>query len=120
MRTESIDLLVDYTRSAIRLSDHVPGGDEARAAQARENEFQRRLWALAGTALDRAPTASAPRLYVESLNEMFDAETARVAALGNRVPTPVLILEVLGSAVAVGADAAGRSIPAWRRTSCRD
>jgi hypothetical protein len=27
---------------------------------------------------------------------------------------------VLGSAVAVGADAAGRSIPAWRRTSYRD
>jgi hypothetical protein len=49
-----------------------------------------------------APTASAPRLYVETLNEMIDAETVRVAALSNRVPTAVLVLEVLGSAVALG------------------
>ena len=49
-----------------------------------------------------APTASAPRLYVESLNEMIDAETARVAALSNRVPTAVLVLEVLGAALALG------------------
>ena len=53
-------------------------------------------------ALDAAPTASAPRLYVESLNEMIDGETARVAALSNRVPTAVLVLEVLGAAVALG------------------
>ena len=33
---------------------------------------------------------------------MFDAETARVAALGNRVPTAVLVLAVLGSAIALG------------------
>jgi hypothetical protein len=46
--------------------------------------------------------ASAPRLYVETLNEMFDGETARVAALSNRVPTAVLVLEVLGSALALG------------------
>jgi hypothetical protein len=39
---------------------------------------------------------------VESLNEMIDDETVRVAALSNRVPTAVLVLEVLGSAVALG------------------
>ena len=33
---------------------------------------------------------------------MIDGETARVAALGNRVPTAVLVLEVLGSALALG------------------
>ena len=33
---------------------------------------------------------------------MIDAETARVAALSNRVPTAVLVLEVLGSALALG------------------
>jgi hypothetical protein len=102
MRSESMDLLVDYTRNAIEVSDHVPGSDEARAAQQEEGELQRQLWSLAGAALDREPTATAPRLYVESLNEMIDAETARVAALSNRVPTPVLVLEVLGSAVALG------------------
>jgi hypothetical protein len=46
---------------------------------------------------------------------MFDAETVRVASLTNRVPTAVLVLEVLGSALALGLLAAylaivGRSV----------
>jgi hypothetical protein len=102
MRSRSLSLLVGYTRTAIRLSDVVPGSAAARAAVASEARTQRRLWALAAEALDRAPLASAPRLYVESLNEMIDDETVRVAALSNRVPTAVLVLEVLGSAVALG------------------
>jgi hypothetical protein len=101
-RGRSLVLLRDYTRTAIHLSDQVPGSDEADDARRREEQIERRLWSLAGVALERAPTASAPRLYVESLNEMFDGETARVAALRNRVPTAVLLLEVLGSALALG------------------
>jgi hypothetical protein len=102
MRTRSMDLLVRYTRTAIGLSDHVPGSADARASAAAEEQLQRALWGLAGEALDVAPTASAPRLYVESLNEMIDAENTRVAALANRVPTAVLVLELVGSAVALG------------------
>jgi hypothetical protein len=101
-RGRSLDLLVRYTRSAIRISDQVPGSDEADDARAHEEQIERRLWALAGEALDTAPTASAPRLYVETLNEMIDGETVRVAALSNRVPTAVLVLEMLGSALALG------------------
>jgi hypothetical protein len=48
-----------------------------------------------------APIASAPRLYVESLNDMIDDETARVRALSNRVPAAVLVLDVLGAAFAL-------------------
>ena len=102
VRSRSLDLLVGYTRSALRFSDAVPGSDEADAARAQEERIERRLWSLAGDALDTAPTASAPRLYVETLNEMFDSETVRVASLSNRVPTAVLALEVLGSALALG------------------
>jgi hypothetical protein len=102
VRSRSMNLLVRYTGSAIRFSDHVPGSTEADNNRKREERIERRLWRLAGEALDGAPTASAPRLYVESLNNMIDAETARVAALSNRVPTPVLLLEILGSALALG------------------
>jgi hypothetical protein len=102
IRGRSLDLLVSYTQSAIRLSSQVPGSAEARDVRAREERIERRLWSLAGEALDMAPTASAPRLYVETLNEMIDGENARVAALGNRVPTAVLVLELLGSALALG------------------
>jgi hypothetical protein len=102
IRSRSLDLLIRYTRSAIRISDEVPGSTEAGDAREREQRIQRQLWSLAGDALQMAPVASAPRLYVETLNEMFDGETARVAALSNRVPTAVLVLEILGSALALG------------------
>src|SRR3954449_5953681 len=74
MRSRSLDLLVGYTRTAVGLSDHIPGSARARAAAAREEEAQRRLWGLAGRVLETAPNASAPRLYVEALNEMIDDE----------------------------------------------
>jgi hypothetical protein len=102
VRSRSLGLLIRYTRSAVRISDEVPGSDEAGDAREQEQRIQRRLWSLAGDALETAPLASAPRLYVERLNEMFDGETARVAALSNRVPTAVLVLEVLGAALALG------------------
>jgi hypothetical protein len=102
IRSRSLDLLVRYTRSAIHISDQVPGSDEADDARADEERIERELWKLAGEALEKAPTASAPRLYVETLNEMIDGETVRVAALSNRVPTAVLVLEILGSALALG------------------
>ena len=117
MRMGSLDLLVDYTRSAVRLSEQVPGSREQRALRASEQQIERQLWALAADALARAPTASAPRLYTESLNEMIDGETARVAALANRVPTAVFLLELLGAAFALALLAAyltlaGRGVPA--------
>src|SRR4051794_24455435 len=102
VRTRSLDLLVRFARTSVRLSDHVPGSAGAKADAAAEQQIERRLWGLAGKALETAPIASAPRLYVETLNEMFDAETARVAALSNRIPTAVLVLDVLGSALALG------------------
>jgi hypothetical protein len=41
-------------------------------------------------------------LYVESLNEVINLQTLHVAALSNRVPGTVLLLEVLGAAAALG------------------
>jgi hypothetical protein len=110
IRSRSLDLLTRYTRTAVGVSDHVPGSASDKRAAAEEEVIGRRLWALAGKALDQAPIASAPRLYVESLNPMFDDETVRVRALSNRVPTAVLLLEVLGSAFAVGLLAAFMAI----------
>lgn len=101
-RTRSLGLLIDYTESAVRVAEHVPDSAEDVAAAAEEQRLQRRLWALAGEALDAAPQASAPRLYVESLNEMIDAQTVRIAALGNRVPSEILWLELIGASIALG------------------
>jgi hypothetical protein len=102
VRSPSLALLKRYTDTSIRLSDSVPGTEAAADAVADGQRLQRELWALAGQALDAAPTASAPRLYVETLNDMIDMQTVRVAGLNNRVPGPVLVVEVAGAAFALG------------------
>jgi hypothetical protein len=102
VRTGSLERLVRYTDTSIRLSHSVPGSSAADDAVADGQQLQRELWALAGEALDSAPSASAPRLYVDSLNEMIDMQTVRVSGLNNRVPPAVLWLEVAAAAVALG------------------
>lgn len=102
VRTRSLDLLRRYTDLAIASSAQVPGSAALRRTAAEEQEVQRRLWRLAGTALTGAPTASAPRLYVDSLNAMIDQQTVRISALNNRVPNTVLVLDVVAAALALG------------------
>jgi len=100
-RSSSLELLRTYTDSAIDLAGSVPGGARYDAAIEVIAGAQQRLWALADDSVRRDPVGSAPRLYVETLNEMIDAHTERVASLGNRVPTTVIVLQVGGSAISV-------------------
>src|SRR3954447_11089863 len=99
-RTRSLELLRRYADLALRVSGEVPGSPPMRRTTAAEGVVQRRLWAVAGQAIDGAPLASAPRLYVDSLNTTIDAQDSRLAALNNRVPGAVLALEVFGAAAA--------------------
>jgi hypothetical protein len=101
-RTRSLELLRRYTDLALQVSKEVPGSAGMRRTTAAEGVLQRGLWDLAGQSIDAAPVASAPRLYVDSLNTTFDAQSSRLASLNNRVPGAVLALEVFGAAVAVG------------------
>lgn len=101
VRSESLPLYVRYTDASLLLSRSVPGSPAAKSAIASESALQRRLWRLAGEALDVQPTESAPRLYVESLNDMIDMQTTRVSALNNRVPAPILSIQVVGAAIAL-------------------
>jgi hypothetical protein len=101
-RSASIGLLRRYAATSVRLSRAIPQSDRARRAAADGEALQRSLWALAGASLHRAPDASAPRLYVDALNAMIDEQTVRVSTLGNRVPSAVLWLEIVGSALALG------------------
>ena len=90
-----------YTDTSIALSNSVPNSADAHASIAEGQRLQRELWGLAGRALADQPVESAPRLYVETLNEMIDMQTVRVAGLNNRVPSAVLAVEVGGAAVAL-------------------
>src|SRR3954470_3098655 len=100
-RSRSLELLRRYADLAVQISKEVPNSSGMRRTTAAEDVVQRRLWALAGHAVDRARVASAPRLYVETLNETIDAQEARLSGLDNRVPGAVLALEVFGAAVAL-------------------
>jgi hypothetical protein len=102
LRSRSLDAIVRYTDADIRMSGEVPGSDGAKAAIAEGGEIQRELWGMAGESLAELPTESAPRLYVETLNEMIDMQTVRVSGLNNRVPSAVLAIEVIGASVALG------------------
>ena len=102
VRTRSLERLRRYTDTSIRLSNSVPDSQAARRAVLDGQHLLRELWALAGQAIGAAPTESAPRLYVQTLNEMIDMQTVRVSGLNNRVPGPVLWLELAGAALALG------------------
>jgi hypothetical protein len=93
---------VRYTDVTIRLSEAVPGSAAARDAVADGDRLHRSLWRGAGEALDEAPADSAPRLYVETLNEMIDMQTVQVSSLNNRVPGALLVFEVVAASVALG------------------
>ena len=101
-RSQSLALLRTYTDTSIRLSREVPGSTAARTTVAASGALQRKLWRLAGQALAGAPIASAPRLYVDSLNNTFNAQTTRIASRNNRVPGAVLTLELVGASAALG------------------
>jgi hypothetical protein len=101
-RSRSLELLRRYTDLALQVSKEVPASAGMRRTTAAEGVLQRRLWHFAGQSTDTAPVASAPRLYVDSLNATIDAQQTRLSALTNRVPGAVLALEVFGAAVAMG------------------
>jgi hypothetical protein len=100
-RSRSLTLLARYTDTTIRLSHAIPGSDAEQDADLAGEQLQRRLWTIAASQLEARPVASAQRLYVETLNDMIDAESVRVSALNNRVPSAVLFLEIAGAALAL-------------------
>ena len=99
-RTPSLDLMRQLTDASIDIAETVPGSPEQADAIARSDQVQRALWGQAGQAVNT--DASAPRLYLEGLNTAFEAQSTRIYGLGNRVPTPVLLLSLIGAALALG------------------
>jgi hypothetical protein len=102
IRSQSLTLIMRYTDVELQLSHVVPGSAAANQTIAEGSALQRPLWSLAAQAVQKQPVATAPRLYEDSLNAMIDEQTVRVAGLTNRVPTEVLLLEIIGGAVALG------------------
>lgn len=110
MRSQSLENLKAYTDAEIALTDTELGSDEQEQAIERGQEIQARLWKAAGQTLQADPQASAPRLYVESLNDAIDQQTVRIAGLSNRVPGAVKLVEIVGATLALALLAAYLSV----------
>jgi hypothetical protein len=101
-RSRSLALLRRYNDLAIRVTHEVPGTASLRATAAEQGRLQQMLWRLGGEAINGRPRDSAPRLYLDSLNAMIDQQGVRLAGLNNHPPNAVLLLELLGAALALG------------------
>lgn len=88
---EALDLLREYVKIRLDLAQRVPTLAELRAVLDHSNDVQEKLWqqarALAARDTGMVPTG----LYIQSLNDMIDAQEKRVAAAINRVPFVVLL-----------------------------
>ncbi len=91
-----------YADASIRsLAAPCPAAASAKRAIATESVDPAQALAARRSVARCTADDSAPRLYVESLNEMIDMQTTRVAAINNRVPTAISLVVVLGAAVAL-------------------
>ncbi|MCU1393700.1 MAG: conserved rane protein of unknown function [Ilumatobacteraceae bacterium] len=101
-RTQSIDILRTYAAERLHLARLVSNSRAFTDSVSASGDMQRRLWKLAGESLAAAPQDSAPRLYVDSLNTMFDDSASREAAFVDRIPDAVVYLQIGGAAVSLG------------------
>jgi hypothetical protein len=81
----------------------VPELSDLELVIARSDEILAELWAIAEELVRDAPDSDMLALYVESLNETIDVNTARVTAgLYARVPVTVVQLLLVGAALTLG------------------
>lgn len=86
-----------------RLAFHDAGNDTTAIARAdaTANQLQVRLWSAARTLAEQDPRSAPVALFIESLNDVFDAQEKRRTALENHVPVSVIYLLVMVSGIAL-------------------
>ncbi len=66
------------------------------------NELQQQLWTQGTDAANQDPHAVTTSLYIQSLNDMFDAQSARDASRLNELPTSAIYLLLVISILSTG------------------
>ncbi len=97
--------LRDYVDVRVQLND--PDPERRRAVTAETERLQERLWSRAVDVARRDPNPVTNGLLLQALNEVFDLESARMAALENHVPATVVLLVAVLGMIAIGATAYG-------------
>jgi len=98
-KEEIRDLIREYVPLRISTSDD----DELLRRHAASEPITMSLWAEAEDLAREAPESDALALFIQSLNETIDLRTERIVTnLQARVPETVLVVLLLGSALALG------------------
>jgi len=94
-------LIEDYARARLAYLE-ARTSDAAAAEITRTNALQTRIWQGTLPALEGMPAPLAG-VFVNSLNDMFDANLAQRYAFESRVPTETELMLLVGAMLAVGA-----------------
>ncbi len=100
-RGELRALLRDYLDTRLAYFAEAEDSAESANADSVAATLRARLWSVARSVSDADPHALPASLFVQALNETFDAASAQAEWLGNRVPAVVLFLNLLFATVAL-------------------
>jgi hypothetical protein len=85
-------LFRDYVDARVSYYHNLLDLPVARAARARSESLQQRIWTEAVPAAARAPDMRATLIVVPALNEMFDVTMAREGSLWMHIPLAIFVL----------------------------
>ena len=113
---EMLKLLRDYIQIRLDVTQHVPSPAELAAAVERSNAIQETLWQKAKVLAAKENAMVPTGLFIQSLNETFDAQEHRLTVLRYRVPDEVLLAlyGVAAIASAFAGYASGLKAKRWR------
>jgi hypothetical protein len=94
-------LLRDYVDSRLEFFRAGIDQGQLKTVTDRTQQLQRELWSRVPIAVEKDPRPLTTGLFIQSLNEVIDLESERVAAMENHVPQSVLVLLFLVSLMAV-------------------
>jgi hypothetical protein len=101
-RAESLTLLRAYVKVRIDAFNSGHSFAELKATVERSNAVQEALWKQARAVGEKDKAIIPTGLFIQSLNQMIDAQGVRLAALRNRIPSVVLVILYVLAAAASG------------------
>ncbi len=101
-QTQTIGLLKEYVEARLEFFDAGIDSKKLALAITKSEDIQMQLWQLAISISEIYPHSIPYSLFIESLNDMIDIHTARVAAMKNRVPVQIIDLILMSSVIAIG------------------
>jgi hypothetical protein len=101
-RAESLKLLREYVKVRIEAFQSGHSLVERKATVERSNAVQEALWQQANAVAEKDKALIPTGLFIQALNQMFDAQGVRLAALRNQIPSIVLVTLYVLAAAASG------------------